>query len=226
MSMTEDEYAYDQYMSDLYAERKKEAVEEFTAERLRSYYGDNKLLAKPALEALATAKTLVGVNASAGFVFAAVATEVGLKETLLKPIVSGMVHTSSVASLITNLVVSHQSMDRYRELLIQTLREHGGVDLDTYKRAGSTKPIWEEIREVQNRRNLIVHRAELASTDHTALALGVAATIVEDLFPKVVQKMGLHIHEGFRICDDWKCAREEILAGPIVQAVRIALKKS
>lgn len=225
MSMTEDEYAYDQYMSELYEEHKKEAIEEFTSERLRSYYSDNRLLAKPAFEALAEAKTLVEVNTSAGLVFAAISTEVGLKEALLKPIVSGMVHTASAASLITNLVVSHQGMDRYRELLLQTLREHGGVDLDTYKRPKSTKPIWEEIREVQKRRNLIIHKAESASREQAALALGVAVTIIEELFPKVVNKMGLHIHDGFRICDDWKCAHKEILPGPIVEALTLRLKK-
>jgi len=53
-------------------------------------------------------------------------------------------------------------MDTYRKLLLETLREHGGVDLDAYRRPKSDKPIWQEIREVQRKRNLIVHKAELA----------------------------------------------------------------
>ncbi len=225
MSMTEDEYAYDEYMTQLYEEHKKEAIEEFTFERLQSYYSDHRRSAEPAFNALTEARALTVVNATAGLVFAAIAMEVGLKETLLKPIVSGLVHTASVASLVTDLVVSHQSMDRYRALLLQTLREHGGVDLDTYKRPKSKKPIWQEIKEVQRKRNLIVHKAESASKEDATLAMGVAGTIVEGLFPEVVKKMGLHLHEGFRICDDWKCEHPEMPHGPIVEALRLRLKK-
>lgn len=202
------EYAYDEYMAQLYEEHKKEAIQEFTSERLQSYYSNNKLLAKPAFNALTEAQTLIRINATAGLVFAAIAMEVGLKETLLKPIVFGLVHAVSVASLITDLVVSHKNMDKYRQLLLQILREHGGVALDTYKRTESSKPIWQEIKEVQNKRNLILHRAESASDEQAALALGVATTIVEKLFPMVVTKMGLHLHDGFRICDDRKCKYE------------------
>jgi len=132
MSMTEDEYAYDEYMTQLYEEHKKEAIEEFTYERLQSYYSENKLLAKPAFDAFTEAQKLIGINSTAGFIFAAVAMEVGLKDTLLKPIVFGLVHATSAASLITNLVMSHQSMDRYKDLLLQILREHGDVDLHSY----------------------------------------------------------------------------------------------
>jgi len=83
MSMTEDECAYDEYMSELYEEHKREAIEEFTFERLQSYYVASQLLAEPASNALKEARVLTPVNATAGFVFAAIAMEVGLKETLL-----------------------------------------------------------------------------------------------------------------------------------------------
>lgn len=60
MSMSYDEAAYEQYMDDLYEEHRKEAIEEFTADRLSSYYSENKLLAKPAFEALSEARKLKG----------------------------------------------------------------------------------------------------------------------------------------------------------------------
>lgn len=102
MSMTEDEYAYDEYMTELYEEHKQQAIEEFTFERLQSYYIDNLLLAKPAFDALTEARTLAGLNATAGFIFAAIAMEVGLKEALLKPIVTGLVtHRQWLISLLT-----------------------------------------------------------------------------------------------------------------------------
>ena len=195
----------DELRERLYDDYREEAIEEFTYDLLRSYYNDNRLLAKPAFQALAEAKALKETNATAGFLFSAIAMEVGLKETLLKPIVFGLVHSTSAASLITFLVISHRSMDSYRKLLLEILREHGGVDLDTYKRPGSNKPIWQEIKEIQKIRNLVLHRAETASDEQAALAIGVASTIVQELFPAVVTKLGLHLHDGFKICNDLEC---------------------
>ena len=43
MSMTPDEAAYEEYMDKLYEEHREVAIEEFTGERLQSYYIDNKL---------------------------------------------------------------------------------------------------------------------------------------------------------------------------------------
>jgi hypothetical protein len=217
MSMTEHEYAFDEYMSQLYEEHKAEAIEEFTAERLQSYYTDNRLLAKPAFCMFSEAQTLIDVNPTAGFVFAAIAMEVGLKEILLKPIVFGLVHVASFASLVTNLVMSHHSMDRYKDLLLQILRDHGGVDLQIYRRSSSVKTIWEEIKNVQTKRNHILHTAQKAFHEDAKLALGVASTIINELFPAVVTRMGLHLHDGYRICDDWKCKYEGTEIGKILK---------
>ncbi len=205
MSMSEDEYAHDEYMAQLYEEHKIEAIEEFTNERLKSYYSKNRFLAKPSFDVLNEAQKLFSVNATAGFILAAIAMEVGLKETLIKPIVFGLIHSVSSASLVTNLVMSHRSMDRYKDLLLQILREHGGVDLKKYKRSGLKKIVLDEINDVKQKRNKIMHTAETASHKEATLALGVASTILRELFPSVVTKIGLHIHDGFRICDDWNC---------------------
>jgi hypothetical protein len=205
MSTTPDEAAYDEYMAELYEEHKKEAIEEFTFERLQSYYINNKLMAQPAFLALSEARSLIESNKSAALIFSAIAMEVGLKTTLLKPIVHGLVHTESVAALITDLTISHSGMDRYRKLLFQVLRDHGGIDLSNFKRTESNKTLWEEINTVQKKRNLIMHRAIKAEVEDADLALAVASEILESIFPEIIAKMGLHLHDGFRICDDWKC---------------------
>jgi len=155
-NMTPDEARYEEYMDQLYKEHREQAVEEFKDEHLQSYYSDHRLLAKPAFNALMEARHLININDTASFIFSAIAMEVGLKETLLKPIVFGLVHAASVAALITDLAISDRSMDQYRKLLLQILREHGGVDLDTYKRPDSNKLIWEEIKEIQKQRNSIL----------------------------------------------------------------------
>jgi len=205
MSMTPDEARYEEYMDQLYEEHKEQAIQEFIDERLQSYYGEHRLLAEPAFGAFSEAKRLMQTYATAAFLFSSIAVEVGLRETLVKPIVFGLVHTVSVASFITNMVLSRPDRRKYRDLLWHLLREHGDVDLYSYKRPKSSQSIWDEILDVKNKRDLIVHQAQTATSDEANLALGVASTILEIFFPTVVGRMGLHLHEGFRICDDWKC---------------------
>ncbi len=208
MSMTQQEAEYEEFMDRLYEEHKVQAIEEFTAELLQSYYRNNGLLAKPAYDALMEANDLIKVSTTAAFVFSAIATEVALKETLFKPIVHGLVHAESVATLVTDLVMGHQSMDRYKNLLLKILLEHGGVDLLSYKRTGSSRNIWEEIKAIRTKRNHIVHAAQVASEEETVLALSVASNVIETLFPSVIAKMDFHLHDGFKICADWKCQYE------------------
>ena len=205
MSMSYDEAAREQYLDDLYEEHRKEAIEEFTFERLSSYYSENKQLAKPAFEALSDARELSAFNPTASLVFASIAMEVSLKAILLKPIVYGLVHTDSVASLITNLALAHTGMDRYKKLLLHLLRDHSGVDLDTFTRSGSNKTLWWEISEIQTARNAIMHRAEKGSPEMAQLALAVASEIIDHIFPDIVGRMGFHLHDGYRICSDQRC---------------------
>jgi hypothetical protein len=205
MSMTEDEARAEEWMEELYAEHSKQAIEEFTAERLQSFYLNNPLLVKPPLDALVESRLLLGAHPAAALVFAAIATEVGLKEVLLKPVVYGLVHSESAATLITELALGHTGMDRFRDLLYQILSEHGGLDLGSFVRPGCSKKLWEEVRDVQKRRNAILHRAELRSYEDVRQSIEVASCILETLFPAVATQLGLHIHDGFRLCNQWRC---------------------
>lgn len=117
MPMTAEDAAYEDYMEKLYEEHRNIAIEDFTSERLVSYYLENNDLAKPAFYALENSKKLFVEDPTASLIFSAIAIEVGLKSTILKPIVYGLVHTESVASLVTDLAISHSGMDRYRDLL-------------------------------------------------------------------------------------------------------------
>lgn len=204
MSMTEDETRYDQWMTELYAEHSKEAIQEFTLERLQSYYLKDPLLGSAPFCSLTESGVLLAEHPSAALVFAATAVEVGLKVVLLKPIVYGLVHDSSAAGLITDLAVGHGG-DKYRDLLFHILSEFGGVDVGNFRRASSKKALWEEIRIIQDRRNAVLHRAELASTEEAEQAVAVASVVLEELFPAVVTKLGLHLHDGARVCNDWRC---------------------
>ncbi|MBM3744974.1 MAG: hypothetical protein FJW34_04165 [Acidobacteria bacterium] len=204
MSMTEDEARYDQWMADLYAEHSAEAIKEFTVECLQSYYLKDPLLASAPYRSLSESRALLANHPSAALVFAATAVEVGLKVVLLKPVVYGLVHDVSAAGLITDLTVRNGG-DKYRDLLVHILSKFGGVDLRNFSRANSKKGLWEEIQIVQERRNTVLHRADVASTEEAEQSIAVASVVLEELFPAVVTSLGLHVHDGVRVCNDWRC---------------------
>ena len=193
--MTWEEAAYDEAMSALYEEHKEQAIQEFTVERLQSYYIHYPDIAKPAFHALSEARQLISRHPTASFIFSAISIEVGIKVTLLKPVVYGLVHSESLASIITDMVIRQTSIDRFQKLLFKILSEYGGIDLDILKRPRSPKLLWDEMKNVQKRRNQVVHRAESVNINESKQALSVAAYVLENIFPNLVEYIKLHIHK-------------------------------
>jgi hypothetical protein len=135
----------------------------------------------------------------AALVFAVTAAELVWKKVLLEPIVFGLVHTEGLATFVTELTTKHTGMDRFKKLLTAILAEFGGVDLMAYKRSDSSKTLWQEICEIQKARNDLVHEGKSAP-DAPDLALSVADTLMNVIFPRVTTKLGLHLHEKMTVC--------------------------
>ena len=203
MSITEDEARFEEWMMELYEEHSKQALEEFRAERLQAYFLTHPELAKPAMDALQEARTLAGASSRAALVLATAASEVGVKTVLLRPVVFGLVHSESVAGLITDIVVRQRGMDRFKELLFTVLREYGKIDLDTYRRPNVNVLLWQEISDCQRLRNGAVHRADAIEDEQATRAINIAATVLETIFPHLVSELGLHLHNRYRVCDQY-----------------------
>ena len=175
---TQEDIDRDEFYSNLYndfandllagedADLLHQVVERFAAERLQSFYIDNPAAAKGALWSLAEARTLLVEHPSAALVFAVTAMEVGLKATLLKPILHGLIHAEFAGALIVDLATENRH-DKFKSLAFAILAEYGGIDLKTHKRTGSPKTLWEEMADSQKMRNLVVHRAQAASVTDT-----------------------------------------------------------
>ena len=146
------------------------------------------------------AQSLMPSHPTAALVFGVIATELAVKVVLLKPIVFGLVHNEGLASFITDLVTQHTGMERFQTLLTEILSQFGGVDLKVFRRPKSAKTLWQEIGEIQTARNAVVHRGEAVDDANTALAMAVAATLLKDIFPQVLAKLNLHLHDGMMVC--------------------------
>jgi hypothetical protein len=123
-----------------------------------------------------------------------------LKAVFLKPLVFGLVHTEEIASFISDLPTMQPGMDRLQDLLTNVLAHFGRVDLKTFKRAVSSKSLWEEIAEIQRVRNRVVHRGEDASLNQAALAISVADALLNDILPKILNGLTLELDGDHKVC--------------------------
>jgi hypothetical protein len=188
----------------------QEAIQEFTAERLRSYYVSHPQLVRSAYDSLTDAEALRATHAKAAVIFATTAVELGIKVLLLQPIVFGLVHTEALAELITDLTIQQAGMDRFQALLAEILKQYGGVDLKTFTRSNSTKTLWQEIGDLQKVRNRVIHRGEMPEECQADLGVEVAGTVLRQLFPQVLRKLGLHLHDSLVICGDRHTTRLQV----------------
>lgn len=190
----------DSFAEELY----DEIVEGFTAARLQALYQEKPDIAIPAKAALDEARALLGQSPRAALILACTAAEVAFRRALLQPVVYGLVHTPSSAPLIAELAIG-QKDDGFLKVLCALLQQHGGVDLRSLKRTGTGKPLWEEMKDSSKKRNQAVHAAADVQPDDAAIAIEVAAYLIEVIFPTVVSNLGLHLHD-LRPCGGFQCA--------------------
>lgn len=206
----ENDIARDEFIGELYSDFARDVlagrdelygqvVEQFATERLQAYYIDNPNIAEPGLSALDEARALLAAHCSAALVFGVAATEVGLKATLLKPILHGLVHEEPLGALIAELIPDQRN-DKFRNLLFGILNEFAGIDLRSFKRAGHAQTLWEEIASVQGLRNAVVHRGEQVAGAEAERAIDIATFVLNDVFPSVITKVGLHTHGRLQVC--------------------------
>lgn len=217
MSMSPDEARYEEWLDELYAEHKEEAIEEFTGERFQSFYLNHPEIAQAPSEALAEGKSLLTNHPRAAFILAAIAIEVSLKKLILHPVVYGLVHSDSTAGLITKLVTSHVSIHKFKKLLFHILNEHVGVDLDTFTRSSTSKPLWKEADSIRDKRNAVVHEAVTVTPDEAQESLEVATFVLESLFPMLLDRLGLVLDENVLVREkqeyEYEKRMEQLQAG-------------
>ena len=214
MSYDENDAAYDRFVDELYKEFRESALDDqeiydrvidaFREARLRDYYVDNPRIAESAQGALDEAETLVATHPRAALILAVVAIEVCLRDALLTPILHGSFHTESAAEFLVRLVVGSKD-DKLTKALLRILTAHTGIDLQTFKRLGALRPLWVEMDDLKKRRNIIIHQADVATTDEANLAIQVAKTVVDEVFVGAVRKLGFHLHNRVRVCGANKC---------------------
>jgi hypothetical protein len=94
------------------------------------------------------------------------------------------------------------AIDRYQ---LELLGNVPYSDLRALCRASVKKPLWEEMRDLQIKRNAVVHQGAPAADGDAQQAVAVAEALLTGVFPAVIRKLGLYLHERIRVCDSPRC---------------------
>ena len=196
MSVDWDDYGRDEYELEV-ANR---AIEEFQTERLQSFYRDHPDLALKPIHLVKEARSALAESPSAALVLATASMEVGFKSMILGPIISGLVHEESLASLVTEVFVTSAKQDGVRRIVHQVLKKYASIDLEQITLPQHNKPYWMEVSEAQGLRNGVLHRAEACSMQDAKVVLELAEYLWNVVFLAVIKNFGLHTHDSQTIC--------------------------
>ena len=182
----------DEIARELYPEHKAQAIDEFTTERLQSYYIAHPEVMRPAVDAIKEGRKLQDSgHSAAAVVFFVTAIEILLKATLLKPVVHGLVHSEGLAEIIVQQALGQSGFDRYTKLLAKLFNELVGIDITTISRPSVTKSLLNECTAQQTLRNKIIHQGATATADQADNARLVAVAVYELVVKPMLDRVGL-----------------------------------
>ncbi|KVN07895.1 MULTISPECIES: hypothetical protein [unclassified Burkholderia] len=187
---------YERIGEELYPAHRAQAIGEFTAERLKSYYLAHPMVMRPAVDALQEAKRLKGNgHHAAAVVFCATTIELFMKATLLQPIVYGLVHNDALAGVIVKHVLGQTGFERYRKLLSRLFQELAALDITALRREGESVALIDESCRVQELRNAIVHSGQTCDAASAQHALDVAVAVFDKIVVDVLWSIGVAVGE-------------------------------
>jgi len=191
-SDAERDAAYDQLYEEMYREIAPQAVDEFTAERLTSFYIQHPDIMRPALAAIEEGSwQQQNQRHSAALVFYVSAVELLLKATVLKPVIYGLVHNEALAEVIVSNSLRSTGFDPYWGLLKKLSKTLANLDLDAVRRSGQADVLINECRAIQDLRNRVIHRGTHSTPDETETARLVAAAVLEEIVRPLLKGIGL-----------------------------------
>jgi len=169
-----------------------EIYKKFSESRLRSYYIANPRLMCPAITMLREAKGLLAdKHYAACVVFHAIAIELLLKATILRPVVAGLVHIESLAEIVMSHAIAKEGYGQYLKLLNQVFKTLVGADLRQIRRAGSKQTLWEEASKVRESRNTVVHKGESRTKEDAELSRDVSWAVYKQFVIPVLKALDL-----------------------------------
>lgn len=191
---------YERISDELYPEHKSQAIGEFTAERLRSFYVDNPDVMRPAVEALLEAQRLQeNGHFAAAVVFAVSCTELLLKAAILTPVVHGLVHIESLAAVVVENTLAGTGYKRYAKLLSRLFIEFVGIDIHSIQRPDASAKLLAECDAQRGLRNQIVHTGATCTAPQAHDGVAIATAVFNQLVNPMLHQLGLTVEDAGQI---------------------------
>jgi HEPN domain-containing protein len=188
---------YEQISRELYPEHRLQAIDEFTAERLSSFYIKYPDVMRPALEALHEGTELLSMKRySPAVVFFVSSIELFLKATLLKPVVYGLVHHEALADIIVTYTLGQTGFERYESLLEDLFAALAKMDIKEISRKDSETKLLIESKELQKLRNRVIHQGAVCTEAEAKKAFLVSVAVFELIVEPMLGALGLMVQEG------------------------------
>jgi len=191
---------YDQISKELYPEHKEQAIEEFTEEKLKSYYQQNPNVMRPAVDAIQEGNwQLEQKRYSPALVFYVTAIELLLKATLLRPVLYGLIHNEGLAEIMIKHILGQTGVERYEMLLAQLFDKLANIDVKQIYREGAQSKLFVECRELQKIRNTIIHQGVFCTENDAKKGNLVAVAVFEQIVQPMLSSIGLTVIEKGKI---------------------------
>ena len=187
---------YEQIRRELYEEHKEQAIAEFSAARLKSFYIQQPNVMRSAVDALQEGRWLQSNNRfSAAIIFYVSAIELLLKATLLRPVIYGLVHHDGLAEVIVKHILGQTGFDRYEVLLAELFWNLANINIKEIRRDNSTLRLLEECRALQKKRNDIIHQGARYPASEAEDARVIAVAVYDKIVAPMLFSLGLTVIE-------------------------------
>jgi hypothetical protein len=188
---------WDDARDEFYEQVSAEAIEQFTVDRLQSYYTTHPEVMRPAVDAVQEAKKLLELERpAAAVVFSASAIELLLKATILKPVVHGLVHNATLAEIIVDSALGQTGFGRYDKLLASLFLEFAKIDLHSIRRSNSDQTLLSKCKTIQEWRNKVMHQGEKCTLGQASIAFEVAVDTYNLIVKPVLGALGLTVGDN------------------------------
>jgi hypothetical protein len=194
---------FDEIRKELYTEHRDQAIDEFTQEKLTSYYLNNPDVMRPAVDSIQEGNWQIENNRdSSALVFYVTAIELLLKATLLKPVLHGLIHHDALAEIMVQHILGQTGIDRYEKLLAELFQSLAGIDVRSISRDESDQTLLVECREIQRTRNSIIHKGQRCDKSDAQKGKVVSASVFEQIVRPMLYSLRLTVIERGSIVDN------------------------
>ncbi|MFY4713450.1 hypothetical protein ACVCH0_01025 [Burkholderia glumae] len=190
--------AYDEMYDAISKEVRADAIEQFSLDRLTSYYVQNPNLMRPAWNRLQEGMDLVASrHFDAATIFFASSMELFFRFTLLRPVVYGLVHHERLADAVSRSVLDgNTGFTKYTTLLGHIYAQLLGGELKKLTIGTSDANLIKKCNELQDRRNALVHHGAVGGEAEALYAHAVAMAVLNQVVRPMLVALGLGLN-GF-----------------------------